>query len=92
MTKKLGLVETAELYDFILRLLTEMHAHKNDDGKIDKWEWLQVLVDSAPEMIKAVHGGDKIAAELDDLDPREIKLIANMGVDIMKSLLQFIAK
>lgn len=78
--------ETTEMMDFATETINDAATKKENDGKIDLMEALQVAGENAPAAVKAVMGADKIDDELKDLDPEEIKTIAGKGLELTRAV------
>lgn len=78
-----GIEETKDLFVAGIALKNAIKAAKENDGKIDlltDWpQFAQVL----PAMFSVVQGGDKIPAELGDLDESEIAELRELFGEIV---------
>jgi hypothetical protein len=82
---------TTELLDFTITVLKDVNAAKAD-GKISLMEIIQLAIKDASPAIKAAVGADQVPAELKDLSPDEVKLLAEKGVELAKVVMAFFGK
>ena len=80
----LDLKETKEVISFAQKVLDDLAASKNDDGKITTGEWLQAAITNAPSAVKAFMGIDRVDDELKDLDEAETKNLRLWELNLQK--------
>lgn len=83
---------TLEVLAFANGMIKDLAAAKADDGKISIVEAVSVSLGNASAGISAVMDADQIGAELSDLDAKEIKLIAEAGIALAKSVMALMKK
>jgi hypothetical protein len=81
----MGINESVEAYDAAIGIVNDIADKKEDDGKIDKMEMLQVAVYNAPASVRAVMGAEGIPAEWQDLDKEETKILLDKSLELLKA-------
>jgi len=80
---------TMEVLAFANGLMKDLAAAKAGDGKTSVVEVVSAALGNASAGIAAAMDADKIGAELSDLDAKEIKLIAEAGVELAQNVMAF---
>ena len=82
----MGIKELEEMFTFANGLVNDIHAKKEDDGKLSLADWISVVAENVPEGVQAVIGSKEALKEAKDLDSEEMKKIAEHGIELVQNL------